>query len=215
MKVNLELLGEILCKTSEGGSFPSSKTPFEVLYTEEGFENARTWFRGKCHAEEEDHGARIAMNENQFINFLRKLTDFNDYEILEILDIFDKHQNGSIAFEEFFLILSMLSAREFGQATQFLYLHGRQVFEILCHSITTRINFERFARLGFVMGIPEEYILMRLLDYNLNTFHTFDREEFILYYFDILTHLDDFRKKTNRREGEDGADSKGGKCLLC
>ena len=40
------------------------------------------------------------MSENQFLIFMRSLTDFRDHEIIEIFDIFDYDYVGGIAFDE-------------------------------------------------------------------------------------------------------------------
>ena len=40
------------------------------------------------------------MSENQFLTFMRSLTDFRDHEIIEIFDIFDYDYVGGIAFDE-------------------------------------------------------------------------------------------------------------------
>lgn len=63
----------------------------------------------------------------------RKLTTFKDHEILDIFDTFgacvapdcvsrcaDRDDSGRIGCDEFFLLLSLLAARESGRATQFL-----------------------------------------------------------------------------------------------
>ncbi len=83
MKVNFEFLELIIAGSA--GSLPPSKTPFEALYTDEGFQNARAWFEQQM--TQVIDGLHY-LNETQFINFLRQLTDFNDFEIFEIFDIF-------------------------------------------------------------------------------------------------------------------------------
>lgn len=66
-------------------TLPHNKSPFEYLHTEEGFLHAKTYFSFIANNNDETDEY---FNENQFINFLRKLTDFNDHEILEIYDTF-------------------------------------------------------------------------------------------------------------------------------
>jgi len=59
-------------------------------------------------------------NESQFAHFMARLTDFTEYETLDIFDLFDKDESGYIGFDEVFLIISLLAARESGQCTKFL-----------------------------------------------------------------------------------------------
>ncbi len=80
MRLTIDFLQQILLGHA-GGSFPHNKTPFEYLYTEEGFNSAKSYFNSI--AQDASY-----FNENQFVIFLRKLTDFNDHEILELYDTF-------------------------------------------------------------------------------------------------------------------------------
>jgi hypothetical protein len=65
----------------------------------------------------------------------------------------DKDCRGSIRFNEFFLIMSLYSARECAQTCQFLYNHGKLVFTFLADKQdSTRLTYEQFIRLGYVGG---------------------------------------------------------------
>ena len=84
------------------------------------------------------------------------------------------------------------------------------------------ISFEEFARLGFVLGIPEEYILVRLTnEYGVNIFEaTFDFEMFQCRYFDILSQVQSYQKRLASGElnsgvgpGDEGEDGEG-RCLI-
>lgn len=71
-------------------TLPHNKSPFEYLHTEEGFLHAKAYFSfiANNNNNDDDDETDEYFNENQFINFLRKLTDFTDQEILEIYDTF-------------------------------------------------------------------------------------------------------------------------------
>jgi hypothetical protein len=220
MKVNQEfltlvLLGQGTTHSHTPGApapatLPHNKSPFEYLHTEEGFLHAKTYFSFIANNNDETDEY---FNENQFINFLRKLTDFNDHEILEIYDTFGNpppHNFNNLAhrpvspprsttdvrlgeasgirFEEYFCILSLLGSRDHGQLTKSLYvrtlpyvaaaehhcsasctltpgsavvrfLHGESMFNILVNKLTGEVIYDKFRRLGFLLGIPETYIL--------------------------------------------------------
>jgi hypothetical protein len=42
------------------------------------------------------------------------------------------------------------------------------MFQILANPATNKVNFERFSRLGFVIGISEEELLLSLKEFNIN-----------------------------------------------
>ncbi len=128
---------------------PHNKTPFDYLHTEEGFLHAKAYFSfiANNNNNDDDDETDEYFNENQFINFLRKLTDFTDQEILEIYDTFGEPppnfnivanrpvslpcsttdvrlgEASGIRFEEYFCILSLLGSRDHCQMTKSLYVH--------------------------------------------------------------------------------------------
>jgi hypothetical protein len=160
------------------------KTIFEELQAESGVNNVRTWFQ--------DHVNRQSgLSENQFLSLFHKLTDLSDYEILEIFDIFDTQDIGVVQWEDFFVLVALIAARECRQTTVFLYCYGKRMFQILANPATNKVNFERFSRLGFILGITEEELLLSLKEFNINKVTMqIDVEEFILYYFSILNKFD-------------------------
>ena len=51
------------------------------------------------------------------------------------------------------------------------------------------------------------------MDYKLNAFSSFDREAFMLHYFDILSSVESYIKQNDIRDSEDGK-SKGPRCAV-
>lgn len=212
MKVSEELLTHILtggCPTAGGLVTPRQEGPiansmkevqhrhyslFHFAYTETGFNNIVKWFEENSTCSVVEETPVYSFSENQFINFMRELTDHGDYEILEIFDMFDTEDTGSIGFNHFYLIFSLLLARESGQCTQFLYQHGRMMFDIMSDRNSQTLTFEQFARLGFILGISEQHILHSLKEFTLDLFDSFSFEDFLMYYFVILDNLDKGRK---------------------
>ncbi len=39
------------------------------------------------------------------------------------------------------------------------FLHGEAIFNILVNKLTGEMSYDKFRRLGFLLGIPETYIL--------------------------------------------------------
>ena len=55
---------------------------FNLLYTDMGFKNCQKFFQ------DESYATKGTFTENQFIHFMRELTDLGDYQIVEMFDIF-------------------------------------------------------------------------------------------------------------------------------
>eukprot|EP00026_Physarum_polycephalum_P011078 Phypoly_transcript_11274.p1 GENE.Phypoly_transcript_11274~~Phypoly_transcript_11274.p1 ORF type:complete len:218 (+),score=46.53 Phypoly_transcript_11274:77-655(+) len=144
-------------------------------------------------------------NESQFSQFMGRLTDFNEHESLDIFDLFDKEETGLIGFDEFFLIIALLAARESGQCTKFLYKHGKAIFDLLSSSPSTSysgttmlITFEGFTKFGSVLGMSEiEIMAMLAPSFDITLFDMLDIERFLLYYFYILDAYDKRKNAMN------------------
>uniref|UniRef100_A0A6U2WYB6 Uncharacterized protein n=1 Tax=Paramoeba aestuarina TaxID=180227 RepID=A0A6U2WYB6_9EUKA len=163
---------------------PDSQSLFVRLYEEECYSNVQKYFeKNLC-------TSAGVMSENQFLIFMRSLTDFRDHEIIEIFDIFDYDYVGGIAFDEYFLIVSMMTARLSASCTQFLYLHGKQIFEMVLEPGAQKLTYERFIRFGFVMGFSERHILNSLKDLDFDVFGFISLDEFMMYYFVVLDDFD-------------------------
>jgi len=166
--------------TSSEDEDDAQRDRFDLLYYR--LDAVTHWFNTK-------KGPQGTFDENQFLFHMRLLTYFRDHDLLDIFDLFDKDDSGSIGFEEFFLLLALLAARESGRSTQFLFMHGKKLFEIVSRG-APKISFQVFARIGLICGIPELALLNRLKEFNITLFDSFDCSEFLQYYFVILDDLD-------------------------
>lgn len=178
MKVNSRFLDWVIFQIPEGGTMQrlqASTTGFDMLYADVGYNNTRNWFMTNATS------PGNTFNESQFSHFMARLTDFTEYETLDIFDLFDKDESGYIGFDEFFLIISLLAARESGQCTKFLYKHGRAMFDLISASSSTSysgtsilITFERFSRFGFVLGMSETELMAMLTPFEVTLFDMVD-----------------------------------------
>ena len=130
--------------------------------------------------------------EPQFLEFARGATNLVDWRILNLFDWLDVRNSGCIDFDEFFLFVALLFAVESGQSTHFLYFHGKRVFD-LCkkQSADESLQYHRFARLAYALGMSDDLIAGLLKQYGVISFPNqigFDR--FNLYYFAILKNFD-------------------------
>ena len=95
------------------------------------------------------------------------------------------------------------------------YLHGKEFFNLLNSPRTGKtLHFEQFARLGFIAGIPEEYVATRLKEFGSSTQDRLDYETFIMCYFDLLSQLDEFVKRRNSQALDDSG-AEGKRCIIC
>jgi hypothetical protein len=53
----------------------------------------------------------------------------------------------------------------------------------------------------------------RLWPFQLNAFSSFDRDSFMLHYFDILSHVEIYLKQNDTRDSDDGK-TKGPRCAV-
>eukprot|EP01133_Synstelium_polycarpum_P007007 gene7007-8140_t len=162
------------------------RTLFEKLYTKSGFSTARAWY-------EHNTSPAFMMSEAQFTLLLRHLTDLASIAALDLFDALDKDDVGVIGFEEFFLVVALFAARECGQTTKFLYKHSRAMFEMagaVAWDPGHQINFNRFAKFGSLVGIPEYQILNSLERFGIVIFDQINFELFQLFYFVILDEWD-------------------------
>eukprot|EP00012_Vannella_robusta_P004540 CAMPEP_0206204030 /NCGR_PEP_ID=MMETSP0166-20121206/13253_1 /ASSEMBLY_ACC=CAM_ASM_000260 /TAXON_ID=95228 /ORGANISM="Vannella robusta, Strain DIVA3 518/3/11/1/6" /LENGTH=182 /DNA_ID=CAMNT_0053623523 /DNA_START=195 /DNA_END=743 /DNA_ORIENTATION=- len=162
-----------------------------------GFKNCQKFFH-------DESGGKGTFTENQFIHFMRELTDLGDYQIVEMFDIFDCDDTGIIGFKAFFLLFSLITALESGNGKQFLYLHLDAMFELIARSATaTHVTWQEFIRFGYLMGINECEIYNHLHMFNINIFHKISRDEFQMYYFVVVDTLDERKKNVKNNDSAD------------
>ncbi|PRP76262.1 hypothetical protein PROFUN_07784 [Planoprotostelium fungivorum] len=172
---------------------PATRTPsllrtFDMLYSEKGYENLKSWFLAHS-------GVDNSLSEDQFLLFLRKLTDFHDHRILELFDLFDVDDLGSIAFSEFFLIVALLAGLESGKSLNVLHRHAKQLFKVASNCKTSKgtpaVEFVRMCLLLRMIGVSEEAALANCRSYNINTSSVLDFDEFVMFSFILFSALDD------------------------
>lgn len=104
-----------------------------------------------------------------------------------------------------------LTYHNLGSTLHLRYLHGKEFFALLNspNPSAKTLNFERFARLGFVTGIPEDYIAHRLRELGADTYDPLDFEMFNVCYFDLLCKLDNYsRRQHGITDGDTGPEGK-------
>jgi hypothetical protein len=171
---------------TEDGKNRKSKTLFDDLCGKSGVENAMRWFQLNSLPHE------CEMSEAQFMSFVQNLTKVYDWEVYEILDILDRRHSGTIEWEAFYILLCLYTAYYSKRLTKFLYKHGVTVFHFLLDPVTKRLTFERFSRLGYLVGLSEDDILEVCLvfGYRKSAMEMMGQEDFLLFYFSIFNTID-------------------------
>jgi len=71
------------------------------------------------------------IEEDNFANLMRKLTDFRDWQIIDVFDLFDRHGDGLIRTRDLFVLIALLVSADARRSTLVFYLHRKELFEIL------------------------------------------------------------------------------------
>ncbi|KAH3745864.1 hypothetical protein Pelo_12729 [Pelomyxa schiedti] len=180
------------------------------VYTPEGASNVQRWIT-HTYSAAHNTGATggggggniliggasgFALSEVQFIDFMRKMTDFPDYKILHLFDTFDRNDSGHITGDELYVIVALYASYACSQTALFLYLHGNDIFDILCGppgaaSPSAVLSFQKFCELGFAVGLSPSDILATLQqEFNITPSDAITRADFIAFYYVMLTALD-------------------------
>ncbi|KAJ3355736.1 EF-hand calcium-binding domain-containing protein 9 [Entophlyctis luteolus] len=108
-----------------------------------------------------------SLDDIQFSAFMTVATDMREKQIYKVFDIFDLDRrfektirdgvvlticSGSVEFDEFYLLVSILVAIKDDQGKQFMYQHWRTCFEILDEDGGRTISIAEFSTLGFLFN---------------------------------------------------------------
>mmetsp|Transcript_17204 Transcript_17204/g.37412 ORF Transcript_17204/g.37412 Transcript_17204/m.37412 type:complete len:230 (-) Transcript_17204:198-887(-) len=120
----------------------SQPTLLEALFSQQGINSVTKWFQ--THATVVSNptagpaslrGAGVrALLESDFLPLMRRLTDLPEHELFELFDLLDKECRGAIGRKEFILLLAILASRNSNERLQVLYMHGRDMYDLLAGS---------------------------------------------------------------------------------
>ncbi|ORY49904.1 EF-hand [Rhizoclosmatium globosum] len=99
-----------------------------------------------------------SLDDVQFHAFMSIATDLTEKHIYKVFDIFDLDRSGSVEFDEFYLLTSILVAIKDNQGKQFMYQHWRTCFEILDEDGGRTISLTEFCTLGFLFNFTPRAI---------------------------------------------------------
>ncbi|KAI8608798.1 hypothetical protein BC830DRAFT_1174105 [Chytriomyces sp. MP71] len=99
-----------------------------------------------------------SLDDIQFLSFMLTSTDLKEKQVYKVFDIFDLDRSGSVEFDEFYLLISILVAIKDNQGKQFMYQHWRTCFEILDEDGGRTISMAEFCTLGFLFNFTPRAI---------------------------------------------------------
>lgn len=93
------------------------------------------------------------LDDLAFVAFMVGTTTMTEAEAYKVFDIFDVDSNGSIEFDEFYLIICILIAIKDGQQKQFLWNHSRTCFELIDVDGSNSVSREEFQTFAVMFNI--------------------------------------------------------------
>ncbi|XP_069754903.1 EF-hand calcium-binding domain-containing protein 9-like isoform X2 [Narcine bancroftii] len=113
------------------------------------------------------HDSRT-LNDVQFFNFLRCVTDMTKQHIKMTFNMFDWKASGEIGFDEFYMLICIMIANKDKMEQQFLYRHSRSIFDLFDLDGGHTISPSEFYAAGFLFNIKGRAFLQMFQDYSGN-----------------------------------------------
>ena len=191
----------------EGAETPgvTERTSFyEILQSNDGFLSLQEYFLRNLNGAKGDDETRLkgrqAVLEADEFAFgrviMRILGNIDEIYILDTFDTIDSRCTGTIGFKEFYICVLMWAAKEEGETTHALYLHGQKFFELVSAGQEV-ISAERLLKFGRIIGFKEEVLLDSLAQILGKSCTMANSEDFITYYYYLFSQYDQAFKNFN------------------
>ncbi|KAL0608436.1 EF-hand calcium-binding domain-containing protein 9 [Plecturocebus cupreus] len=141
------------------------------------------------------HG-KNTLNDVLFYHFLHHVTDLKKTQINIVFDMLDWSAVGEIGFEQFYMLVCILLARQNHLEAQFMYRHSRLVFDLLNPKGDLTIGPENFEMYRFLFNIQKQELKDLFHDFDITGDHRLNYQEFKLYTIVCINKLQRRQKKT-------------------
>eukprot|EP00741_Cyanophora_paradoxa_P006121 tig00000944_g5936.t1 len=138
-----------------------------------------------------------AIDDVQFLAFMKASTDLPEAQIYKVFDMFDVDDSGSIEFDEFYLLFCMLVAIKDKEEKQFMYCHSRTCFELLDEDGSKSVGIPEFQRFGFVFNFSKSATNQIFKEFDVDGSKELDYEEFRMF---TLAAIDKQQEIENQKE---------------
>ncbi|XP_020903964.1 EF-hand calcium-binding domain-containing protein 9 [Exaiptasia diaphana] len=123
----------------------------------------------------------MALNDLQFLAFMRVSTDLNESEIYKVFDMLDVDGSGTIDFDEFYLLVCILIAVQDNEEKHFIYRHSRTVFDLLDEDSSGNISSFEFETFGFMFNLQGKAIRDIFKEFDVSGDQELDYSEFKMF----------------------------------
>lgn len=136
-----------------------------------------------------------SLDDIQFATFMSYATDLKERQIYKVFDIFDLDRSGSVEFDEFYVLMTILVAIKDDQGKQFMYQHWRTCFEILDEDGGKSVSITEFSTLGFLFNFSPGAIKKIYNEFDVAGNQELDYSEFRLFVLAAIEMQDTMNKE--------------------
>ncbi|KAK2489370.1 hypothetical protein MC885_008549 [Smutsia gigantea] len=147
-----------------------------------------------------DVHCRNTLNDVLFYHFLRHVTNLKRRQIMIVFDMLDWNAVGEIGFDQFYMLVCILLARQNHLEKQFIFRHSRPVFELLDLDGELRISAAKFRMYNFLFNIKKQQLKELYHDFDITGDCRLNYKEFKLF---TIFSMDKYqeRQKAKKEKG--------------
>ncbi|XP_076817328.1 EF-hand calcium-binding domain-containing protein 9-like [Clavelina lepadiformis] len=138
------------------------------------------------------------LNDIQFCQFLKQVTNLDKRQILLVMDMLDQQATGYIGFQEFYLLVCILIALKDRVEKQFIFRHSKLVFEMMDEDGGGTISADEFGQYGFLFNLKDHSVRDIFFEFDVSGDEELDYKEFKMFAMaciDKKKELDDKKKE--------------------
>jgi len=139
-----------------------------------------------------------ALNDVQFLVFMKKATDLKKKEVYRVFDMLDVDGSSSIEYNEFYLMVCILVSIQDHEEKKFIYHHSRTVFDLMDKDGSATIDVEEFEIFGLLFNLGIKAIKDIFNDFDVSGDQELDYGEFKLF---AMACID--KGKSNKQQKDD------------
>ncbi|XP_020932772.1 EF-hand calcium-binding domain-containing protein 9 [Sus scrofa] len=141
------------------------------------------------------------LNDVLFYHFLHHVTNLKRNQITIVFNMLDWNAVGEIGFDQFYMLVCILLARENHLEEQFIFRHSRPVFELLDLDGELKIGPANFHMYNFLFNIKKQQLRELYHDFDITGDRLLNYKEFKLF---TIFSMDKYqeRQKAEREKEE-------------
>ena len=138
----------------------------------------------------QNEGVTVYLDEFQLYKVMCGVLErVNEVYVFDLFDALQPRGYATISFNEFYLLIILLAAKESGQLLNAFYNHSIQFFYLISAAQET-ISGERMLRFGRIISLKEEILQENCTKLGYNSFSQIKFDDFNLYYFCLFNQFD-------------------------